>query len=81
MVDRCVICGEPVPEGTQVCPACIRKTVGNHADTVAVVRCRDCRNSFAVTDQDGVRLLMCTEMGRRGIEPDGYCNYGKRRSV
>jgi len=23
--DRCVCCGEPVPEGTQVCPTCIRK--------------------------------------------------------
>lgn len=25
MVDRCVCCGEPVPEGRQVCPQCERK--------------------------------------------------------
>ena len=78
MVDRCVICGEPVPEGTQVCPVCIEKTVGKPSDMVAVVRCRNCKNSFTLTDQDGLRLLMCTEIGRRGIDPDGFCNYGKR---
>ncbi len=24
-VDRCVCCGEPVPEGTQVCPECLKQ--------------------------------------------------------
>ena len=24
-VDRCVCCGEPVPEGTQVCPGCLKQ--------------------------------------------------------
>lgn len=27
MVDRCVICGEIIPEGTQVCPKCVRNSV------------------------------------------------------
>ena len=51
------------------------------AEVAPVVHCRDCLYSFAVTNQDGLRLLMCTEIGRRGIDPDGFCNYGKRRSV
>lgn len=25
MVDRCVACDDPVPEGLQVCPKCMRK--------------------------------------------------------
>lgn len=25
--DICVICGKPVPEGTMVCPACMKKTM------------------------------------------------------
>ena len=27
MVDRCVCCGEPVPEGYQVCPVCMDRTM------------------------------------------------------
>ena len=26
--NRCVCCGQEIPEGTQVCPNCIRKTLG-----------------------------------------------------
>ena len=36
MVDRCVICGEPVPEGRQVCPACIERTVGREQDDMDI---------------------------------------------
>lgn len=32
MVDTCVICGQPVPEGTQVCPICIEKSQTAKAD-------------------------------------------------
>lgn len=32
MVDTCVICGQPVPEGTQVCPICIAKSQTAKAD-------------------------------------------------
>ena len=32
MVDTCVICGEPVPEGRQVCPVCIDKSQEAKAD-------------------------------------------------
>ena len=36
MVDRCVICGEPVPEGRQVCPICIERTVGREQDDMDI---------------------------------------------
>ncbi len=26
-VERCIICGEPIPEGIQVCFACEKKTI------------------------------------------------------
>ena len=33
MVDRCAICGDPIPEGRQVCPLCQDKyTGGVHHD-------------------------------------------------
>ena len=28
-LDRCVMCGEPVPEGRIVCPVCERKIMGD----------------------------------------------------
>lgn len=47
-------------------------------DAVPVVRCRNCLYSFKFTDADGNKRLLCTEIGRRGIDPDGFCSYGKR---
>lgn len=29
-VDKCVICGEPIPEGRQVCPLCENQTVNEN---------------------------------------------------
>lgn len=48
------------------------------SDTVKVVRCRDCANSFRVTDQDGNKRLCCTEIGRRGLKESDFCSYGKK---
>ena len=73
MVDRCVICGEPVPEGTQVCPVCIERTVGKPSDMVEVVRCKDCKHLY-FKDFSAYcphRTIACT--------PNGFCNYGERR--
>lgn len=47
-------------------------------DTVKVVRCHDCANSFRVTDQDGEKLLLCTVMCRRGLKESDFCSYGKK---
>ena len=31
--NRCVFCGEQIPEGTQVCPNCVKKNSGIHNET------------------------------------------------
>ena len=31
--NRCVCCGEQIPEGTQVCPNCVKKNIGIHNET------------------------------------------------
>lgn len=48
-------------------------------DAVSVIRCKDCKNSFLVIDQDGRKLILCTEMGRRGLKEDDFCSYGTQR--
>ena len=48
-------------------------------DAVPVVRCKECKYSFRLTDQDGNRKLLCTEIGKRGLAEDDFCSYGKRR--
>lgn len=49
-------------------------------ENVKVVRCRDCANSFRITDQDGEKLLLCTVMCRRGLKESDFCSYGKKAS-
>ena len=35
MENRCVCCGEQIPEGTQICPNCSKKGVYVHKETKA----------------------------------------------
>lgn len=37
MVDRCAMCGDPVPEGRQVCPICEDKIAEGKTDDQCVV--------------------------------------------
>lgn len=48
-------------------------------DAVPVIRCAECKYSFVVTDQDGKRQLLCTEIGKRGLKDDDFCSCGKAR--
>ena len=34
MADRCICCGEIIPEGRQVCPRCQASTCKNHGVTI-----------------------------------------------
>ena len=36
--DRCVCCGQPVPEGTQVCPSCMKLLEDNKIEVRKVSR-------------------------------------------
>ena len=69
-MNTCVLCGDVIPEGRQVCPICIEKTVGRPDDMVAVVRCKNCK---FWEYGDCYRL----ELSR----PDDYCSYGERRAT
>lgn len=51
----------------------------NKAPAVDVVYCAECAHSFGVTGEDGKRLLLCTEVGRRGLRDDDFCSYGRRQ--
>lgn len=79
MVDRCVICGEPVPEGQQVCWTCIEKTVVKPVDKVAVVRCRDCFFSSWNPCSETLRCTTRNGMGPRAVSGEDYCSYGKQK--
>ncbi len=46
-------------------------------DLVRVVRCKDCCNSFRLTDQDGNKLILCTKIGSRDMKENDFCSYGK----
>lgn len=37
MVDRCMICGDPIPEGRQVCPICEDRIKEGNQDDQRVV--------------------------------------------
>jgi hypothetical protein len=56
----------------------LRKQYANVLPPRQVPFCKDCRFSFRLTDQDGNKLLLCTEMGRRGLKEDDFCSYGER---
>lgn len=76
MVDRCVICGEPVPEGWQVCWSCIEKNVERPVD---LVRCRECRFSVLNPCNGTLRCNTYNGMGLRMVSGDDYCSYGERK--
>lgn len=71
MKDRCVMCGEYVPEGTMVCPICQRKyserPAMSRVDRKAI--CPDCGTKQAL---DTVRNLLGPEMTDQQWE--GYKN-------
>ena len=80
--DCCVICGEYVPEGRQVCPTCEMafKTAPitlTPADMVTVTRCKDCKHSGA-SHRKNVKYLYC-EVHGCWFPEDGYCHIGRQK--
>lgn len=70
--DRCISCGEIVPEGRMVCPICEKGKP--NADVVEVIRCRECR---WYSKEQGV--CFHPHSNRLYVSEDFYCAYGKRR--
>lgn len=48
-VDTCVLCGEPIPEGIQVCPECMRKAGVDETNTTAAEELRDIAAILKIT--------------------------------
>lgn len=69
--DRCICCGEIVPEGRMVCPNCEKKTEKKRDP---LIRCRECR---WYSKEQGV--CFHTFSNRLYVSEDFYCAYGKRR--
>lgn len=56
MENRCVCCGEIIPEGRMVCPKCEKGAVGMSGKIVHTKSCED-ENTEYITFCDGLRLV------------------------
>lgn len=83
--DRCICCGEIVPEGRMVCPNCMAKlkdapmTLKPYVQKgrlVEVTRCRECR---WYSKEEGICFHPSSIQLR--VREDFYCAYGKRRKA
>ena len=79
--DRCICCGDIVPEGRMVCPQCIKMVKEMPLDltyespaVVMIIRCRECR---WYSKEQGV--CFHPHSNRLYVSEDFYCAEGKRR--
>ena len=47
--ERCLLCGEPIPEGTQVCPVCMEKYTKGELDAQVAQELRDIADILSIT--------------------------------
>lgn len=47
--ERCLLCGEPIPEGTQVCPVCMEKYTEGELDAQVAQELRDIADILSIT--------------------------------
>lgn len=83
--DRCICCGEIVPEGRMVCPACEKRAEKERdlaeelvskwarGELVEVVRCKDCK----FYNQRGSCFLRFTNLAL--IDKNNFCSCGRRK--
>lgn len=79
-VDRCIICGAPIPEGRQICLRCekgekMRMRIGDKLKDYSV-GFRD----HAHWIEDGGRLMIiqkykCSNCGNRSAEKSNFCSF------
>lgn len=72
-VNKCVICGREIPEGSQYCVIC-GKT--EPKDMVEVVRCKNCKNKLFGIEHWGD--IYCT-LHKKWVGKNAFCSYGKRK--
>lgn len=73
-VDRCVCCGEPVPEGTWVCPSCARKALGK------ISPCKDCNDRYVGCHAECEDYQMWSKLRNEGTKLQ-YLNRRAAREI
>lgn len=58
MIDTCVMCGIPVPEGTQVCLHCQRRSSDNKVCPDCACQLQTMHTSYAYTNKGLVRSTL-----------------------
>lgn len=76
MVDRCVCCGEIVPEGRQVCPSCERKA--NCPMTLENIAKYNIKDSFVKKFCSYGCSPICDELLIQHMERRGYRSRAER---
>ena len=71
MSEYCVLCGDEIPEGNQVCPNCRKQIMSG--DLVRVTRCRDCKFFEAGDEEAG----FCRNL-EIGAGADEFCSDGRK---
>lgn len=59
--ERCLLCGEPIPEGTQVCPVCMEKYTEGEMDAQAAQELRDVADILSITANTDGNIKRCME--------------------
>ena len=75
--DRCICCGDIVPEGRMVCPNCERILAAAPLNLEPIqIRCRECR---WYSKEQG--FCFHTFSNRLCVSEDFYCAFAKRRNT
>lgn len=62
--DRCVICGEIVPEGRHVCKSCDDRLMPKTGKKITCAECPRCKNNYPdATDGEGNHFCICGMTG------------------
>lgn len=59
--ERCLLCGEPIPEGTQICPLCMKKYTETEEDAQAAEELRDIADVLSITANTDGNIRRCME--------------------
>lgn len=59
--ERCLLCGEPIPEGAQICPICMQRYAGGEIDEKAAQELRDVADVLSITANTDGNIKRCME--------------------
>ena len=77
MEDRCVMCGEIIPEGRQICPLCEQgKTHKTNADHIRTMSDEDLMQFLFNEVSNNIICSFCVPTMRTKCKCDGHCKNG-----